>query len=287
MDIEKYRTFVTAAGCASFADAAEKLFLSTPTVTKHICALEREMGVFLFERQPHGVRLTEAGQARIELARQIVDSYDALAMMNANRSLQLYSIPCLEKTGVPRYLIGFAAVRPEISVSVTERHGTIVLDDLLNNRCELAFLGKPYANHSDLESVELFNEKLCVALPETHRLAGEARISLRQLEDDGFIFMHKDSGLYRFYEECCLSCGFKPKVKVVCSREDSILSYVGSGMGVAFFSFGMMKNHNVEGVTFVELEEEFYTGCLLAKKKGRRLTGPANAFWKYIVSAKL
>ena len=121
MDIEKYRTFVTAAESNSFASAAEKLFLTTPTVTKHIYALEREMGVSLFERTAQGVRLTEEGEKRIALARQIVACYDALNNMNAGRVLELYSIPCLEKIGVPGYLSGFAMARPEISVALTKR----------------------------------------------------------------------------------------------------------------------------------------------------------------------
>ena len=284
MDIEKYRTFITAAHCDSFAQAAEKLYLSTPTVTKHIKALEQEMGVALFERTPQGVLLTNPGRERVELARQMVESYDALQRMNT-RQLKLYSIPCLEKIGVPGLLSGFNALHPEISVSLVERHGQVLTEDLLAGRCELAFLGTPYARMEEMDSIPLFSTRLCAALPENHPLAGCKSVSLAQLKDDGFIFMPMESGLYKYYESCCLSAGFTPNVKAVCSREDSILSYVSSGIGVAFYSFGGGKKHTARGIKFIKLKEDYPTGCILAKVKGRRLSGEASAFWKYMQAA--
>ena len=57
--MEKYRTFLAAAGEQSFSAAAEKLFLTPSAVSKHIAALEEELGVPLFIRTSAGVRLTE------------------------------------------------------------------------------------------------------------------------------------------------------------------------------------------------------------------------------------
>lgn len=282
MDIEKYRTFITAADCASFASAAEKLFLTTPTVTKHISALEREMGVSLFERSAQGVRLSGEGEKRVELARQIVACYDALNNMNAGKSLEIYSIPCLEKIGVPGMLRGFAMARPEISVKLTERHGSAIVDDLLNKRCEMAFLGNVYVQTAGMDVIEIFNERLCIAMSAEHPLAERDRISLTELKCESFIMMLPETGMPAYYEKCCLSCGFKPVVRAFCSREDSLLSYVASGMGVAFFTFGNIPRREVPGVRFVELEEDFFSGCILAKLGGTRLSASASAFWKYV-----
>jgi len=284
MDIEKYRTFITAADCSSFASAAEKLFLTTPTVTKHISAIEREMGVSLFERRAQGVRLSSEGEKRVELARQIVAAYDALNKMNAGKTLEVFSIPCLEKIGVPGILRGFAMARPEIGVQLTERHGCALMDDLLNRRCEIAFLGNVYARTDGLDSVEIFNEKVCLAMSSEHPLASNGRVSLKELCSENFIMMLPETGMPAYYEKCCLSCGFKPKVSAFCSREDSLLSYVASGMGVAFFTFGKMPRREIPGVTFVEIEEDFFSGCILAKPTGAKLSPSASAFWKYVSS---
>ena len=74
----------------------------------------------------------------------------------------------------------------------------------------------------------------------------------------------------------------KPAAMAFCSREDSMLSYVASGMGLAFFTFGKMPKRKIEGVSFIELKEDFFSGCLLAKLKGTRLSSSAAAFWKYV-----
>lgn len=284
MDIERYRTFVIAAEGTSFAKAADKLFLSAPTVTKHISALESEMGIKLFERTPHGIHLTEAGKRCLPLARQMVSCYDSLNSMNANRVLEIYSIPCLEKLDVPDFLKRFSMIRPEISVTIVERHGTEIIEALLTHRCELAFIGNTYIDMDTLDYIEIFNERIRVAVSEKHPLADRETISLSELKNESFIMMSQESGMAGFFEKCCLSCGFKPKVRAVCSREDSQLSYVSSNMGIALFTFGRKHDWNCEGVRFIPLSEEFRSGCVLGKVKGAVLSPAANAFWNYMVN---
>lgn len=62
MNVEKCRTFLAAAESGSFTAAGESLFMTTANVTKQIASLEKELGFALFERQPHGVRLTKEGE---------------------------------------------------------------------------------------------------------------------------------------------------------------------------------------------------------------------------------
>ncbi len=207
MDIEKYRTFVTAAECTSFARAAEKLFLTTPTVAKHIAALERDMGTKLFERCPQGIRLTEEGQQRLALAQQIVSCYDSLNHMNVGRTLEIYSVPCLEKIGVPSYLSGFALARPEISVELTECHGTDIFDALVNRKCELAFLSSIFADQNILESISIFNDRLSIAVGENHPLAKREWITLGELRNEEKGIVHGNHTPQFNVDEACLAVG--------------------------------------------------------------------------------
>ena len=78
MDIEKMRTFLTVADTGSFADASEILFLTASTVSKHVAALEGELGIQLLTRNAKRVALTEDGKSCIAEIRCIVDSYDVL-----------------------------------------------------------------------------------------------------------------------------------------------------------------------------------------------------------------
>ena len=77
--------FVCAADCGSFNKAAEKLYLSPPSVMKQVNALEKHLGLQLFERDAHGIRLTAAGQVIYRHARQMF-AYSEQAIAEARRA---------------------------------------------------------------------------------------------------------------------------------------------------------------------------------------------------------
>ena len=72
MDLRRLEIFVKVAELGSFSRAAEALFLTQPTVSEHVRALEDELGVQLFERTPRGVRLLPAGATLLPRARAIL-----------------------------------------------------------------------------------------------------------------------------------------------------------------------------------------------------------------------
>ncbi len=73
MELRHLRYFVVTAEELHFTRAAQRIGIAQPPLTYQIKMLERELGVRLFERQPGNVRLTEAGKALLEDAREILD----------------------------------------------------------------------------------------------------------------------------------------------------------------------------------------------------------------------
>lgn len=76
MDLSRYHELVVLADCLSFSEAAERLYLAQPTLSKHVAAVERELGLCLFERSTSKVELTEAGEAFVDGLRDMLDRYD-------------------------------------------------------------------------------------------------------------------------------------------------------------------------------------------------------------------
>lgn len=72
MEMIEVEAFVAIAGAGSFSGAAHELYLSQPAISRRIDLLENEVGVRLFDRVPSGVRLTEAGEAFLPFARQVL-----------------------------------------------------------------------------------------------------------------------------------------------------------------------------------------------------------------------
>ncbi len=73
---QQIKTFVTVADCGSFSKAAEKLFITTVSVMKQINALENHIGVKLFTRSNHGVKLTKQGEIVYKTSKQIIELSD-------------------------------------------------------------------------------------------------------------------------------------------------------------------------------------------------------------------
>ena len=78
MDVSHMREVLTLAEHLNFTTAAAELYVSQPTLTRHIGAIEDELGVKLFKRTNHVVELTRAGVVAVKAFEKITASYDAL-----------------------------------------------------------------------------------------------------------------------------------------------------------------------------------------------------------------
>lgn len=76
MRLERLRTFVTIADAGSFLEAARRLEVGQPAVSKRMAKLEHELGTRLLTRDGSGPRLTPVGEAFLVEAREIVELYD-------------------------------------------------------------------------------------------------------------------------------------------------------------------------------------------------------------------
>ena len=90
MDIRSCRELIAVADRLSFSDAAEELFVTQPTLSKHVAAAEREVGFRIFDRDTAGVDLTMEGELFIEGLRDVVESYEtALASVRSAQNAGL------------------------------------------------------------------------------------------------------------------------------------------------------------------------------------------------------
>ncbi|HJC48364.1 MAG TPA: LysR family transcriptional regulator [Candidatus Lachnoclostridium pullistercoris] len=281
MDVEKCRTFLAAAENDTFTAAADQLYMTTANVTKHIAALERELGFALFERKSRGIQLTEEGKKCVPYAAQIVQASSAMQGLK-KKKLKLCSIPCQQKIGLPDLLHNFKLKYPKVELDLKEYHGLKLLKMLLNEECELGFLGDLYCKGKELDEIEIFGENMCAILPKNHRYAGKRKISLNKLKDENFVFLAPESGMYRIYKDMCRDSGFEPKVVLSVSREDTMLSYIQNQMGVSLCGKSILSEKTEKRVTAVELEEEYRSGCVLAKKRGKKLSENAALFWCFV-----
>jgi DNA-binding transcriptional LysR family regulator len=285
LGIDKYRTFVVASDCNTFYEAAEALNITAATVSKHIAAVEKELGVILFDRLPYGVRLTKEGEARQAAAKKFVATYDALITKASNsveKKLCIYSTPPPSRFGLSRILKEFADEFPDIDVEVIEKREAIKAIE--EEECELGFVGSKHQLPSRIQLFEIKNTRIGAILPENHPLTKREVISLSELRDEKFVFPGPEVSVHHVYMSCCKNYGgFIPQVEQIAHRDDSVLFFVANQNLVSLFTKEMMSLYNYKGIKFVPLEEELYTGGALAKIKDKPLSAAAEDFWNFML----
>lgn len=192
MEFRQLREFLALAEERNFRRAAERLRMAQPPLTRQIRALEDELGTALFIRTSKGVELTEAGQAFLDDAPNVL-SLLGRAKERAQRAGQglsgrlevgLFGSGVLDV--IPRLLAQFHRDRPQVEIGLRTLAKAEQLDALRERRIMVGF-NRLVPPADDLVIETVLRERLVVSLPEQHPLARQRRITLRDLEDEPLI----------------------------------------------------------------------------------------------------
>ena len=242
MDLYQIRYFLTIAETGTFSRAAERLYLSQPSLSTGIKKLEQELGVTLFERGGRRSVLTVAGRSFLEKATVIMEQYQAaLEELKGFDERPLFRVGVLStmRVTVLASLVGsFQQQYPNVIVELHD--GT--LDNLQIGLEQgdvdviltvLSLHGMNNLPHQDpLTSTALFRQPLLLAVPQNHSFAQRASISLAELEGQPFI----DRVNCEFFrQECEILDAAKicPQVVYRASHEEWVISLIQAGLGIS------------------------------------------------------
>jgi DNA-binding transcriptional LysR family regulator len=285
MDIELIRTFIVAANSRTYNEAAEKLFITASTVSKHIQHMECECNITLFERTPHGVSLTEAGKAALPYAEQILKQFGqfiSIADKVNDNALRIATLPFYDSFGFAEIMSEFIADHPDIKLTVDDCNGSEVLDRLLYGNYELAFSGLLYLDARKIRSICIQSNEVVAILPKTHALANREQIEIAELRDDLFQILQPVSGVHRIIVDFCKAHGFEPMLGYGATREDSILSLVEKGIGIALLNKLYVETHSRPTIVAVPLSEKLFLDYGLVRLRDQRLSAPAKMLWRLV-----
>src|SRR5262244_1508666 len=186
MDLRRLEVFAKVAELGSFSRAAEALFLTQPTVSEHVRALEDEVGLTLLDRLGRGATPTPAGQLLLGYARRILalsrEAKQAIERFQGRMSGQLVvggsTIP--GEYVLPTLIGQFKSKYPDISISLLigdSRQVSAWVDD---GRAEVGVVGARPSLRT-LVSRELMPDELVVVLPAEHPWASRKSVTLADL----------------------------------------------------------------------------------------------------------
>ncbi|SMG54978.1 LysR family transcriptional regulator [Paraburkholderia susongensis] len=261
IDIKPLRYFVTLAETRHFGRAAARLNLSQPPLSRQLAALEASLGVTLVERNPRSVTLTAAGErfyadalAILASVEQAVSNAQAAAHGEAGK-LAIGFTMCSAYSVVPGYARAFGAAYPEVGLKLREVVSNDLAAQLLAGQIDAAIMF-PNVPDKGLETRTILSEPLCVALSRSHPRARARRLKIGQLAGEPFVLASEEvaPSLRATILEHCRSGGFEPDIRFEVQLQQTVLSLVDEGVGVALVPSSMRKAQ-LAGVVFRPLVE--------------------------------
>jgi DNA-binding transcriptional LysR family regulator len=242
MELRHLRYFVAVAEELNVRQAAARLHLSQPPLSRQIHDLEDEVGTKLFVRSQSGMHLTEAGRTFLKEARLIlaqskraVQLAQAASRGEAGHLDIAYSIEGFEPV-LLRVIRLFRRLFPMVELGIRELQYHQQVQELINRRIDLGYVGIRFP---ELESELVFEcvrkAPYLVALPPGHPLAKQRRLRLSELANEKFISIRRTAAAYHsWFVSVCRSAGFTPEIAP--EEADGALSLLGlvsAGFGVA------------------------------------------------------
>lgn len=234
----------TIAQCSSITKAAEKLFISQPSLTQALHRIEAEWGAELFLRGQGGLRLTEAGRIYLHAASQMADLYQQLQQEVSETSARMRGQMSLGITPfqggilLPSFLSQYHKRFPEMKLSVVENTSAQLEQMILNGQIDLAVLHSPVTDYR-LGYDTLYREDFYLAVPvfSKDHAAAEGEIPLitpRVLAKQKLVMLSSSQRIRQIADSICLTAGIKPKIQFTTSNFMTALGLTARGLGTTF-----------------------------------------------------
>ena len=245
VELSTLRVFLTAAEEMNFSRAAERLHMSQSAVSQNIQTMEQAYNVELFLRRGRSVALSEAGEAILPLAREVVraarlldDSLQNIHNAEAGGELLIGCSTSAGKYLMPALLSMFQQQYPAVHprVKVMSRDG--VFQRLLSQSIPIGAASKAF-EHRDIESQPLFDDRIILIVPADHPWAGYGRATPDDLLDQKLILREELSGTCETVMHGLKSYGITPdmlNVTMELGNPEAIEMAVERGVGIAFVS---------------------------------------------------
>ena len=273
MQFKQLEAFLQVARQRSFSKAAEALYLTQPTVSAHVAALEDELGTQLVVRSTRELRLTAAGRVLSRYAAEILglcqraaqDVRTAASSISGTLSVAASTVP--SQYLLPQILPLLRQRYPGVFFQVRQGDSGQVVQWMVENGAELGLVGAP-VQRAGLLCVPFSAEQLVIATPNTpeyQALGGQMTPEI--LRRAPFLMREPGSGTRKQAEQYLKGIGLEVKSLTMAAQlesTESILQGVKNGLGISILSGCAAKEAAQEGKILVFapesplLERQFY-----------------------------
>ncbi len=287
MTLQQLKYVTTIANIGSISEAAKRLFVSQPSLTKAIKELEKEMGITIFDRTNKGITVSKEGERFLGYARQVLEQAALLEEQYKSQSggKKQFSVSTQHYSFAVNAFVELlkGADIDQYDVSLRETQTYEIIDDVAHMKSEIGLLFYNDFNRPVLEKLihtneltftELFTAHPHIFIGKNHPLANKDVVSMDELEEYPYIsFEQGDHNSFYFSEEI-FSTVVRPKhIRV---RDRASLFSLLLGLDGYTVSSGVIDEEvNGENIISVPLAEEglMHIGYITNNKMHRSRLG--------------
>ena len=284
MEINYLKEFVVLSQTGNFLEAADILYSSQSTLSKHVKNMERELGVPLFDRTTRKVKISKFGLLLLPYARKITelqDKYTTIlksSLETEHEVLNLGSIYGLAQYKITDVLVKFKKSRPQSTLNVMQASSKELTEMLRQRKSELAFVRDIEDVEEEFVKIPYVIDSIVAVLPITHPLAKQKSIPLQMLAEENFLLALPDTMPYRISMRACELSGFVPRVTYNDSEAENLVDLVMKGMGVSLVLKQLVIFHSNPKIAIVDVTPRVTTQISLCFPKGVELSEAAKHF---------
>src|SRR5580692_6057216 len=246
--LRHFSYFLAVADERHFGNAAKRLGMSQPPLSRQIQVLERSLGVRLFERTRRGAALSREGAAILAPVLRFTEHAQRLqqAVTDARQGrTDIVAIAAINSAMfdiMPRLMRTAKRIYPQLSLSVMEARSDEALSAVQRGEADIAF-ARFDERIASLEVRPIVYDHLVLVLPVDHPLTQRSRVGLAELADESFVLFPRRSSPSFFDQitSACRGAGFSPHVLYEVHSVVSQIAYVGCGVGVGMVPSRAMR----------------------------------------------
>ena len=241
MDFPQLEAFLEAANRGSFRRAADALYLSQPSVSARVQALEDEVGVALFHRTARGVRLTDMGRTFLPFAQRSMDTLrrgkEVLESVRQTSTgiLNIATARVIGTYVLPETLHQFHQLHPDANLHIKVGGSSEVLQMVVNEEVQLGLAR--FMQHPDVDALHLYDEEAVLVVHPEHPFARTGAAAMAQVAQEPLIVYDPGdpgSSYFQFINRVCRDAGVTPKVEMNLDSVEAAKNMVQLGLGISF-----------------------------------------------------
>lgn len=278
MDVKYLNYVLTIASEHNLHKAAEKLYISQPSLSQFLTKLEAEIGTPLFERKSKDLVLTEAGRLYVETAQTVVGLRNKLYRDISNLIYQNHlSIATTSQWGmrlVSQVLPTFNQNHPDVMIEITESFFPSMTQRLKNREVDICLASIVHLE-TDYEVIPLGLEEIYLTVPSQHPFCQEhdpkqtyisEKMLLNSFQDSSFLLTTKGSTTQTLVESRFQALHFHPRILGYFDNINTILHMVEDNTGIAFTPASCAVFH--PNICYYHLDPPVCRQHIIAYRKG-------------------